>query len=168
MGHSTLTADAFIRLVDAADIEHVVDIRTVPASKRNPHFARESMQAWLPQADVSYRWEQRLGGFRRPLPNSKNLALRHSSFRGYADFMQTPSFWHALDELLGEAAGSLTAIMCSESLWWRCHRRLVADAAVLTRFVDVQHLFQDGRLSPHRITPGARAHNGLVVYDVNT
>ena len=167
MGHSTLTADAFIQLVQAADIKHVVDIRTVPTSKRSPHFARDSMQAWLPGADVSYRWEQRLGGFRRPLPDSKNIALRHSSFRGYADYMQTPPFWHAFDELLQEAGASLTAVMCSESLWWRCHRRLVADAAVLTRSISVQHLFQDGRLSPHRITQGARAQNGLVVYDVS-
>jgi uncharacterized protein (DUF488 family) len=154
--------------VHAANIEHVVDIRTVPASKRSPHFSRESLQAWLPQAGVSYRWEQRLGGFRRPLPDSKNLALRHPSFRGYADYMQTPLFWHAFDELLVEANTSLTAIMCSESLWWRCHRRLVADAAVLSRSLSVQHLFHDGRLSPHRVTPGARAHNGLVVYDVSS
>jgi len=81
--------------------------------------------------------------------------------------MQTPPFWHAFDELLQEAGASLTAVMCSESLWWRCHRRLVADAAVLTRSISVQHLFQDGRLSPHRITQGARAQNGLVVYDVS-
>jgi len=167
VGHSTLTADAFIQLVQAAAIEHVVDIRTVPNSKRSPHFARDSMQVWLPRADLSYRWEQRLGGFRRPLPDSKNIALRHSSFRGYADYMQTPLFWHAFDELLGEAAASLTAIMCSEGLWWRCHRRLVADAAVLTRSVGVQHLFLDGRLSPHRITQGARVHDGLVVYDAS-
>ena len=151
----------------SADIEHVVDIRTAPSSKRSPYFARDSMQQWLPSANISYRWEQRLGGFRRPLADSKNLALRHSAFRGYADYMQTPLFWHAFDELLNEAAASFTAIMCSESLWWRCHRRLVADAAVLTKSVNVQHLFHDGRLSPHQVTLGARVHNGLVVYDVS-
>ena len=107
-------------------------------------------------------WEAFVG----PRPDSKNIALRHPAFRGYADYMQTPPFWHAFDELLDEAAVARTAIMCSETLWWRCHRRLIADAAVLTRGVAVQDLFHDDKLAAHRVTEGARVHGGLVVYDV--
>jgi len=166
LGHGTLTIEAFIALAHNARIEHIVDVRTVPKSKHNPQFAREAMQEWIPPAGLSYRWEQRLGGFRRPRPDSKNIALRHPAFRGYADYMQTPPFWHAFDELLDEAVVARTAIMCSETLWWRCHRRLIADAAVLTRGVAVQDLFHDDKLAAHRVTEGARVHGGLVVYDV--
>jgi uncharacterized protein (DUF488 family) len=168
LGHGTLTQAAFVAVAADALIARVVDVRTAPGSKRNSHFNRESMAAWLPAAGISYRWEPRLGGFRKPLADSKNVALRHPAFRGYADYMQTPEFWHAFDELLEEAAATETAIMCSESVWWRCHRRLVADAAVLTRGVEVQNLSHDGRLVPHRVTDGARVQDGLVVYDVLT
>ncbi len=166
LGHGTLAIEAFVSLVLNANIEHIVDVRTVPKSRHNPQFAREAMQEWIPASGLSYRWEQRLGGFRRPQPDSKNIALRHPAFRGYADYMQTPPFWHAFDELLDEATAARTAIMCSEALWWRCHRRLIADAAVLTRGVAVQDLFHDDKLAAHRVTEGARVHGGLVVYDV--
>lgn len=126
------------------------------------------MEDWVSKEGLSYRWEPQLGGFRRPQPDSKNIALRHPAFRGYADYMQTPEFWRALDRLLAEAGAKRAAIMCSESLWWRCHRRLISDAAVLARDVDVQHLFHDGRLAPHHPTEGVRRDNGFIVYDSGT
>src|SRR5262249_36515849 len=96
------------------------------------------------------------GGRRRPSPESPHGALRVAAFRGYADHMETPEFRDALDALLTEAAARSTAVMCAESVWWRCHRRLLADAAVLLRRVSVEHLFHDGRLEAHRPTPEAR------------
>jgi uncharacterized protein (DUF488 family) len=117
------------------------------------------MADWLAGAGVAYRWEPELGGRRTPVPGSVNHALRHSGFRGYADHMRTPVFWSALDRLLAEAAAAPTAAMCSETLWWRCHRRLLADAAVLVRGAQVLHLDHRGGLEPHRPTDGVR-HDG--------
>lgn len=144
----------------------VVDIRTAPGSRRHPHFARDRLAAWLPEAGIDYRWEPHLGGWRRARPDSVHTALRHPSFRGYADYMESAEFATALDRVLADAVRRPTVVMCSETLWWRCHRRLVADAAVLTRGAEVAHLGHDRRLSPHRITEGARLADGLVRYDV--
>jgi uncharacterized protein (DUF488 family) len=107
-----------------------------------------------------------LGGFRRPLRDSPNVALRHPAFRGYADYMQTSAFHEALEALVRNAPQTPTAVMCSETLWWRCHRRLIADALVLTHGVDVVHLMHTGKMEPHRLTPGVRRlDNGTLVYD---
>lgn len=165
VGHGTMVADAFTELVRAAGVERVVDVRSVPGSRRHPQFARSELEAWLPASGVDYRWERRLGGFRRADPGSVNVALRHPSFRGFADYMGTLEFRAALDEVVAAAAGVPTAIMCAETLWWRCHRRLIADAAVLTAGTRVRHLGHDGRLTDHRITEGARACGTTLVYD---
>jgi uncharacterized protein (DUF488 family) len=115
---------------------------------------------------VAYRWEQRLGGFRKLPPDSPDTALRNESFRAYAAHMRTAGFVEALDAVLAESVAHPTAVMCSETVWWRCHRRLVADFALLARGVDVHHLMPGGRLSPHRPTDGVRlADDGLLVYD---
>lgn len=143
----------------------VVDVRTAPGSRRHPQFARGELQRWLPAAGIGYRWERDLGGFRRPLPDSPNTALRHAGFRGYADYMATEAFSVALDGVLADAVQRPTAVMCAESLWWRCHRRLVADAAVLLRGVQVDHLGHDGRLTAHRPTAGVRVEGDRLVYD---
>jgi uncharacterized protein (DUF488 family) len=165
VGHGTLSAEALSALLVEAGVQRLVDVRTAPGSRRHPHVGKAQMSQWVPAAGIEYRWEPDLGGWRKPLPDSPNTALRHSGFRGYADHMATPRFAVALDRLLTEAAEATTAALCSESLWWRCHRRLLADAAVLTRHAEVLHLGHDGRLSPHRETEGARAHGGIVVYD---
>lgn len=126
------------------------------------------MKRWVPElSGAAYARIAALGGFRKPRPDSENVALRHPSFRAYADYMETLEFATGLDELLARAAVAPTAIMCSETLWWRCHRRLISDAAVLLRHVDVRHLMHDGSLQTHLITSGARvtAH-GLIRYDV--
>jgi len=166
IGHGTLAQDEFVALLRGAAIEQLVDVRTAPGSRRHPHFGRDEMAVWLPQAGVAYRWERDLGGFRRPRPDSPNTALRHPAFRGYADHMVTEEFATALDAVLAEATASTTTVMCAESLWWRCHRRLISDFAVLMRGAAVVHLLHDGTLSPHRLTEGVRQDDGLLVYDV--
>lgn len=126
------------------------------------------MERWVPQLTGSaYLWEKDLGGFRKIRPESPNVALRHPSFRAYADYMETATFSAALEKLLGAATERRTAIMCSETLWWRCHRRLISDAAVLLHGVDVRHLMHAGELRPHLLTEGVRVtKEGELRYDV--
>lgn len=169
LGHGTLRREELAALLLDAGIGRVVDVRRGPGSRRNPDVNRERMQAWLPEHGIGYRWEERLGGFRRPAPDSPDTVWRNPSFRGYAGYTRTPDFLGAMDALLAEAAaGKATAVMCSESLWWRCHRRIIADFAVLARGADVRHLLHDGRLVPHPPTEGARLRgDGLLVYDAH-
>jgi uncharacterized protein (DUF488 family) len=168
LGHGTASAEELVALLDGAGVERLVDVRTAPGSRRHPHVWREAMADWLGAAGVAYRWEPELGGFRRSDPGSVNIALRHPAFRGYADYMRTPPFWAALDRLLAEAEAAPTVAMCSETLWWRCHRRLLADAAVLVRGAEVVHLDHRGRLEPHRPTDGVRRDGDLLAYDLGS
>ena len=165
-GHGTLPAEDFSQLLQAAGVRSLVDIRTAPGSRRAPHFRRDEMALWLPFSGIEYRWEPALGGFRKPALHSPNTKLRNDSFRGYADYMQTDPFWDALDEVVAESQSHSVVVMCSESVWWRCHRRLVADAVELARSTRVDHLMHDGRRIPHPVTEGARlTETGRVVYD---
>jgi len=166
VGHGTLAQEEFVDLLHAGGIESLVDVRTAPGSRRHPHFRRQAMEEWVPAAGVAYRWEPRLGGLRKPSPDSPNVALRHSGFRAYADHMRAPEFPAALDEVLTEAAARPTTVMCAESVWWRCHRRLIADFASLVRGADVRHLMHDGRLSEHHPTEGVRRDGDHLVYDI--
>jgi len=125
------------------------------------------VEQWLPDVGVAYHWEERLGGRRRLAKDSpdEDSWWQVTQFRAYAAHTRTPEFAAALDELLADA-GRPTAVMCSESVWWRCHRRLIADVCVLGRGIDVQHLMPDGRLRPHRPADGARQRDdGLIVWD---
>jgi len=141
-------------------VDLLVDVRRFPGRRRHPHLSREALQEWLP---IGYRWEERLGG-RRALPeDSPDVALRNAAFRGDASQMRGADFRGALRELL--ASPVRTAVMCSETVWWRCHRRLVADAAVLLHGIRVQHLL-GGRQSPQRLTDGVRVVGDQLVYDV--
>ncbi len=164
VGHGTLGADEFAALLGAAGIEVLVDVRTAPGSRRVPHFGRSELEGWLPAHGIAYEWHRELGGFRRAHPDSRHTSLRNASFRGYADYMDEPEFVAALDRLMAMLERR-SAIMCSESLWWRCHRRLIADAAVLLRGVRVEHLLHDGRLTPHQPTEGVRVDGGRLTYD---
>jgi uncharacterized protein (DUF488 family) len=166
LGHGTASAEELVALLAGAGVERLVDVRTAPGSRRHPQFRRETMAGWLAEAGVAYRWEPELGGFRKPAPDSVNHVLRHPAFRGYADYMRTPPFWTALDRMLAEAATAPTAAMCSETLWWRCHRRLLADAAVLVRGAEVLHLDHRGGQEPHRPTEGVRRDGDLLAYDL--
>ncbi|KNE83598.1 MULTISPECIES: DUF488 domain-containing protein [Streptomyces] len=166
-GHGTAGRDRLTGLLHGAGVTEVVDVRTAPGSRRNPDVTRDALAVWLPdEAGIGYRWEPRLGGFRRAAPGSPDTFWRNASFRGYAGHTRHPDFLTAMDELLREAAAARTAVMCGESVWWRCHRRLIADFAVLARGVPVLHLSHDGRLTAHPPTPGARLReDGLLVYD---
>jgi uncharacterized protein (DUF488 family) len=124
------------------------------------------MEGWVPEAGVAYRWEPRLGGRRRVRADSVNVVLRNEAFRGYADHMASAEFRAGLDGLLAEVPRRRTAVMCSESMWWRCHRRLLSDAAVLVGDATVRHVMHDGRCVPHPVTEGARREGDHVVYDV--
>jgi uncharacterized protein (DUF488 family) len=165
-GHGTASADRMAELLLSAEVSALVDVRTAPGSRRHPHVARAEMEHWLPAHGISYRWEKRLGGFRRPAPDSPDVVWREEAFRGYAGHMRQPDFLTAIDEVLAQAAAQHLTVMCSESLWWRCHRRLIADFAEIAREVPVRHLMHDGRLAMHRRSPGVRLRpDGLLVYD---
>jgi uncharacterized protein (DUF488 family) len=166
VGHGTLPEDTFADLLRQAEVVDVVDIRSYPGSRHNPQFNREEMARWLPAADIRYGWIRALGGRRRPQPDSRHPALRNAAFRAYADHMETDDFRSGVDELLEGHDLDATAVMCSESVWWRCHRRLLADHLVLVRGLDVVHLMHDGRRTAHVPTQGARLDGDRVVYDV--
>jgi uncharacterized protein (DUF488 family) len=157
-----------VRLGDrltAAGIEELVDVRRFPASRSNPDVAREALAQWLPARGVGYRWEERLGG-RRRLPAGEPVTdawWTVAQFAAYAAHTRTPEFTAALSAVLDDARSSRVAVMCSESVWWRCHRRLIADVVVLGHGLPVDHLMPDGRLIPHQPAAGAvRAPGGVV------
>ena len=165
-GHGTATAERMTDLLRSADVAALVDVRTAPGSRRHPHVARAELERWLPEAGISYRWDKRLGGFRKAAPDSPDTAWREDMFRGYAAHMRTDGFQAAMDEVLAQAGTDRTVVMCAESLWWRCHRRLLADFAVAARGEPVRHLMHDGRIEEHRLSPGLRRRDdGLLVYD---
>lgn len=165
-GHSTADRERLTTLLHGAGVVAVVDVRTAPGSRRNPDVGKELLQDWMPERGIAYRWEKRLGGFRRAAPDSPDVFWENVSFRGYAGHTRSADFLAAIDELLRQAVTVRTTVMCSEALWWRCHRRIIADFAVLARQVPVLHLAHDGRLSEHRPAAGARLRqDGLIVYD---
>ena len=168
VGHGTATQAELAELLTGAGVELVVDVRIAPGSRRHPHVARAELERWLPAAGVAYRWERDLGGFRRPAPDSPDVSWREPMFRGYAGWMRGPAFRSALDRVLADAVARVTVLMCSEAVWWRCHRRLIADASVLLRGVPVQHLMHGGRLLPHQPTEGVRVSPDGLVYDAGT
>jgi uncharacterized protein (DUF488 family) len=163
IGHSTRSIEEFIEILKAHSIEHVIDIRTVPRSRANPQFNRESLPASLQAAGIAYEHMPGLGGLRRARRDSINTAWRNASFRGYADYMQTPEFEASLDQLVAIAQERPSAIMCAEAVQWRCHRSLVADA-LLARGIRVEHIQSATRAQPHRMTPFAQVNGSKIVY----
>jgi uncharacterized protein (DUF488 family) len=168
VGHGTLPADDFAALLRDAGVELLVDIRSFPGSRAHPQFKREAMEEWLPDAGIAYRWDRRLGG-RRRLPKDEPVVdtwWRVEAFAAYAAYTRTPPWREGLDALLADVGERRTAICCSEAVWWRCHRRLVADVVQLTQPVDVLDLAHDGRLTPHPVAEGGRVTaDGQVVWD---
>lgn len=145
----------------------LVDVRRYPSSRAHPHVAREALGRWLPSAGIGYRWEERLGGRRTVPAASPDRWWRVDAFRAYAHHMRSDEFLEAIRGLLADIEAATTVIMCSESLWWRCHRRLVADFTTLVHDIAVRHLSHDGRLSAHPVAAGARhTADGLLVYDL--
>jgi len=157
VGHGPDDRIALAERLTGAAVGLLVDVRRFPGSRNNPDVRREALAEWLPDAGIGYRWEERLGG-RRSLPKDEPVAdawWTVAQFAAYAAHTRTPEFAAALDEVLAEASAGTVAVMCSESVWWRCHRRLIADVAVLGRGVPVTHLMPDGRLRTHEPSAGA-------------
>ena len=163
IGHSTRSVEEFIAILKAHGIEQLIDIRTIPRSRRNPQFNRDALPETLAASGISYGHLPGLGGLRKPRPDSVNTAWRNDSFRGYADYMQTPEFDAALNHLIELANTTPTAIMCAEAVEWRCHRSLVADA-LSVRGIEVRHIHGAGAAKPHRTTPFAQIDGTRIVY----
>jgi uncharacterized protein (DUF488 family) len=154
VGHSTLAFADFVALLGAHDVRQIADIRTVPKSRRHPHFRAHSLVRTLPEAGIAYAHLPQLGGFRRAIEGSPNTAWRNASFRGYADYTRSEEFSAGLADLRDHAARTSTAMMCSEAVWWRCHRRLVADQLVIARD-EVWHVTSQRKAAAHQLTPFA-------------
>jgi uncharacterized protein (DUF488 family) len=161
VGHSTRTDAELADLLAEAGVRQLADVRTVPRSRQNPQFNREALATFLPARGIEYRHVPALGGLRKPRPDSPNGAWEVPSFRGYADHALGPEFSAALDDVL--AWPGPTAVMCAEAVWWRCHRRIIADWA-LARGVEVVHLMAPGKSEPATLTPFARVARGRVTY----
>src|SRR5215217_1455112 len=163
VGHSTHGLDELVALLRPHGIRQLADIRTAPSSRRNPHFNGSALARELPARGITYVPMTALGGRRRPAPDSPNGGWLNASFRGYAHFAMTAEFAAAIERLRALAAEAPTAMMCAEALWWRCHRRLVADRLVLAGD-EVCHIGPDGRPTVHRLTPFAAVSEGRLVY----
>lgn len=167
IGHSTRPLEELIGLLREHEITQLVDIRTVPGSRHNPQYSQEAMRTSLPEHGVRYVYLKELGGLRKTAPDSINGAWRNASFRGYADYMQTPAFRAAVDELVDLAARPRTAIMCAEAVPWRCHRSLVGDA-LLVRGVRVVDIMGPHQAREHKLTAFAQVEGASITYPPET
>jgi uncharacterized protein (DUF488 family) len=163
VGHSTRPLDDFLALLETYRIEMVADVRRFPGSRRLPQYGSETLEGALAARGIDYRWLGALGGRRRPDPDSPNEGWRHPAFRAYADHIASEEFAEGLLELLMIAGGSRTAIMCAEVLWWRCHRRLIADV-LTTLGIAVMHIRDDRVSVAHRLGAPARLVRGRLDY----
>ena len=164
VGHSTRELEQFVAVLAAHRIELVADVRRFPGSRRLPQFAAGALEESLAACAVAYRWLPALGGRRRPDRASPDVGWRHPAFRAYADHLATEEFAEGLLDLLMYAHGLRTAVLCSEILWWRCHRRLIADVLVSLE-VPVVHLRDERTAEPHRLAPPARVVDGRLTYE---
>ncbi len=164
VGHSTRSAEAFSETLDAHQIEALVDVRSFPGSRRYPHFNKPELAAYLNSIGLTYLHLPALGGRRRPVPNSRNTAWQNASFRAYADHMESQEFEKGIETLLELAQAKRTAIMCAESLWWRCHRSLIADF-LKANSVEVIHILTAEKTESHPYTWVARIVEGRLSYE---
>ena len=163
IGHSTHSIEEFVKLLNAYEIKVLVDVRSFPGSRRYPQFNKNSLADFLAEHKIEYRHELLLGGRRQPKPDSKNTAWMNASFRAYADYMETESFSTGVRELLEVARERRTAIMCAESLWWRCHRSLIADFLKANGHT-VLHILNAKKTEIHPFTSAARIVDGELSY----
>jgi uncharacterized protein (DUF488 family) len=163
IGHSTRTLEAFVDLLRAHKVTCVVDVRTIPRSRRNPQFNRETLPQALHERRIDYTHIAALGGLRHARKDSLNTGWQNASFRGFADYMQTAEFEKGIEKLVGLAGKERVAVMCAEAVPWRCHRSLIADA-LLVRGVAVHHVTSANRAEPHRLTPFARVEGTRITY----
>jgi uncharacterized protein (DUF488 family) len=163
IGHSTRAVTEFIRLLKAHGVRRVIDVRTIPRSAHNPQFNRDRLSRALHRARIHYRHMPALGGLRRPRKDSINTGWRNTSFRGYADYMQTTPFRRSLNRCMNLARREQVALMCAEAVPWRCHRSLIADA-LIARGIAVSEIVSGVRARPHSLTPWARIKGTQVTY----
>lgn len=163
IGHSTRRLEELVTLLQAHGVRRLVDVRTVPRSRKNPQFNTDVLAESLPRYGIRYTHAKALGGLRKARPDSPNGGWENASFRGYADYMQTPEFEAALGELVKLGAREPVAIMCAEAVPWRCHRSLVADALV-ARGVPVEHIMSATKRTPHAMTRFAHVEGTQVTY----
>jgi uncharacterized protein (DUF488 family) len=167
IGHSTRSVAELIALLREAGVDLLVDVRSVPRSRTNPQFNTDALPQALAEAGIGYRHIRALGGLRhhpKGAPQSPNVLWRNAAFRNYADYAMTEPFRRGLAELRGLAREHTCAIMCAEAVWWRCHRRLVADY-LLSEGVPVGHIMGPGKIEPARLTPGAQPQSdGTILY----
>lgn len=169
IGHSNRSLDEFIDLLKTNGADMVVDVRKMPRSRTNPQFNIDSLPGALRQAGIDYMHAPGLGGLRNRAknPNSPNAGWRNDSFRAYADYMQTPEFEEALDEMTRQTASAIPALMCAEAVPWRCHRSLIADALVV-RGVDVEDVISGSKASRHTLKPWAKVEGTRITYPPET
>jgi uncharacterized protein (DUF488 family) len=163
IGHSTRPLADFIALLAAHSINRLIDVRTVPRSRHNPQFNRDTLPAPLELAGIRYTHVAGLGGFRQTHPESLNTGWRNVSFRGFADYMQTPEFAENLADLIDVATRERIALMCAEAVPWRCHRSLIADALV-ARGIRAEEIISATRLQLHTLTPFAKVDGTVITY----
>ena len=163
IGHSTHPIEKFLELLHSHAITQLIDVRTIPRSRHNPQFNTEALSASLTSKAITYHHMPDLGGLRHARRDSINTAWRNASFRGYADYMQTPAFQTALQSLIDQAEAAPTAIMCAEALPWKCHRSLIADA-LLARGIRVLDILNIAKAAPHALTPFAKVNGTEVTY----
>jgi uncharacterized protein (DUF488 family) len=163
IGHSIRSLEELIELLQAHGVTQLIDVRTIPRSRRHPQFNRETLPDSLASTGISYRHLKGLGGLRKPIPESPNQGWQNASFRGYADYMQTREFVENVEELINLARGDTIALMCAEALPWRCHRVLIADA-LLVRGLTVEHIMSRHRRQMHALTPWAKVEGKSLVY----
>ncbi len=163
IGHSTRTFGELLDMLHSFEIEMVVDIRSFPGSQKFPQFNKEILENTFPENGIEYIHLKKLGGRRKVKPDSKNTTWRHIAFRGYADYMETPEFKEGITELESIASGKRTAYMCSEAVWWRCHRSMVSDYLKANGW-KVMHIMAPGKEEEHPYTAPARIVNGKLTY----
>ncbi len=163
IGHSTRTLEELAELLRAHGVRRVIDIRTIPRSRHNPQFNRETLGPWLRAHRIGYLHLKQLGGLRRAKPDSKNIGWHNASFRGFADYMQTAEFEAGLARAIKLCKVKPSALMCAEAVPWRCHRSLVADALTV-RKLPVEHIMSAARADVHKLTSFARVRGTKVTY----
>src|SRR5262245_60282924 len=163
MGFSTRTWEETLEILSAHSIQRLIDIRTLPGSKRTPQFNLEHLRTELPRVGIEYIHMKSLGGLRKPRPVTVNSAWRNDSFRGYADYLQTPEFNEALNTLQELVTEKTSVYACTEAVFWRCHRQLVSDA-LLVRGLKVGHIFNATKAEPHKRTDFAKVDGVKITY----
>lgn len=163
IGHSTRTLDELVEVLKAYGVDLLVDIRSVPKSRHVPQFNEDNLAKEMPKHGIGYKHLEKLGGLRHTTKESANLGWRNASFRGYADYMQTPEFADGIDELLQLANTKTVAIMCAEIVPWRCHRSLVGDA-LLVRNISVIDIFDTKKTEPEKLTSFAKVSDTTITY----